>query len=196
MDRLDAEGRAIRRAWGVPDAALLVVYVGMLNADRLFAPLIEAAAGMENVWLVIGGTGTEQGKLQAAAAHNPRMRLIGWVPPDDVFAIVSAGDVVYYGLDAHNPNSPYVMSNLTLLALAAGRPLLLTPTGEIAEVVCRSGCGVVLDQPTAESARLALQRLANPTYRVTLGHQARFICQEEYHWCKSADQLLTVYRGI
>ena len=60
----------------------------------------------------------------------------------------------------------------------------------------RAECGVVLESATGESVRQALNLLSNPSFRVTLGHQARFICQEEYHWCKSADQLLSLYRGI
>ncbi len=196
LNRVDREGQAVRRSWGVPDGALLVVYVGMLNADRLLMPLIEAARELDQVWVVIGGTGTEEPKLRAAGAGCERIRFLGWVPPGDVWTIVAAGDVVYYGRDARNPNTPYFMSNLTSLALSAGRPLLLTPTGEIAEVVRRAGCGVVMESATGDSVRRALKNLSNPSFRVTLGHRARFICQEEYHWCKSADQLLTLYRGI
>jgi glycosyltransferase involved in cell wall biosynthesis len=103
---------------------------------------------------------------------------------------------VYYGLEPSNLNSPYFMPNLAFHALAAGRPLLVTPVGEIAEVVGQSRCGVVMEAATGEAARLALERLKGATYRVTLGRQARYICQEQYNWSYAAVQLLALYRCI
>jgi glycosyltransferase involved in cell wall biosynthesis len=193
---IEEMGRAKRQSLGLPDDALVVVYIGMLSRSRLIAPLLDAAAALERVWLVIGGEGAQQAAVLAAAEHNPRIRWLGWVEPEDVQAVVAAGDVVYYGLDAANPNSRYFMPNLAFLALTAGRPLLVTPVGEIAAVVQETGCGIVMETATAEAARRGLIRLFDSAYRVTLGQQARYICQERYNWSFAAAQLWAVYRSI
>jgi glycosyltransferase involved in cell wall biosynthesis len=127
LDELNAAGREKRRALGVPDDDLLVIYVGMLTPDRSIMPLVEAVRRMDRVWLAVGGEGPQRAAIEAAAATCDRIKVLGWVPLDDVLSIVSSGDVVYYGLDEHNPNSRFFMPNLAFHALAAGRPLLVTP---------------------------------------------------------------------
>jgi glycosyltransferase involved in cell wall biosynthesis len=195
-DALDEMAQAKRRSLGVPEDALLVVYVGMLTPDRLLSPVLEAVTSLDNVWLVVGGTGPQQASVQAAAANCDRIRVLGWVPPDEVLVVVAAGDAVYYGLETRNLNSQYFMPNLAFHALAAGRPLVVTPVGEIAEVVRHTGCGIVLETATSGAVRRALERLMNTAYRVTLGQQARYICQEQYNWSFAAMHLLALYRHI
>jgi glycosyltransferase involved in cell wall biosynthesis len=87
------------------------------------------------------------------------------------------------------------MPNLAFHALAAGRPLVTTPVGEIAEIVQREQVGVVMDAATPMAARRALERLTDAHYRVTLARQARYICQTKYHWQITADRLLAAYRS-
>jgi glycosyltransferase involved in cell wall biosynthesis len=196
LDELNAAGREQRRALAVPEDDLLVIYVGMLTQDRLIMPLVEAVKQMDRVWLAVGGEGSQRSALEAAAATCERIKVLGWVPPDDVIRVVSSGDVVYYGLDKNNPNSRYFMPNLAFHALAGGRPLLVTPVGEIAEVVRQTGCGVVMETASQKAAQAALALLADSDLRVTLGQRARYICQEQYNWSFAAKQLLALYRHI
>ncbi|MBN1202278.1 MAG: glycosyltransferase family 4 protein [Anaerolineae bacterium] len=193
---LDAMGRAKRWALGVPEDALLVVYVGVLTPDRLLTPLLEAVPRVENAWCVVGGEGPDLPAVHAAAAACDRIRALGWVPLDDVGAVVASADVVYYGLQVTNPSSVYFMPNLAFYALAAGRPLLTTPVGEIADVVQRENCGVVMDFPTPDATVEALGRLVDPAYRATLSARARFIGQAQYRWLPAATRLLAVYRAL
>jgi glycosyltransferase involved in cell wall biosynthesis len=196
FDALEAAGRAKRRALGVPDNDLLVIYVGMLTPDRLIAPLVNAIQRMDHVWLAVGGRGPQRAAIEAAAASCERIKALGWVPLDDVLSVVSAGDIIYYGLDANSPDSRFFMPNLAFHALAAGRPLLVTPVGEIAEVVRETGCGVVMDAASEDAARAALARLTDSYWRVTLGQRARYICQERYNWSCASEQLLALYLHI
>ncbi len=193
---LNEMGREKRRALGVPEEDLLLIYVGMLTPDRLIMPLVEAVTQMDHVWLAVGGEGPQRTALEAAAATCERIKVLGWVPQDDVVRVVSSGDIVYYGLDKNNPNSRYFMPNLAFHALAAGRPLLVTPTGEIADMVRQTGCGVVMDTMSEEAARVALTQLADSDWRVTLGQRARYISQEQYNWSCAATQLLALYQHI
>ncbi len=191
-----AERARMRQAFGVPDDGLLVVYVGYLTPDRVLLPLVRAASQIDNVWVVVGGTGPQLAQIQAAASPCPRVRLPGWVPPHDLLSVVAAGDVVYYGLNAENRNSDYFMPNLAFFALAAGRPLLTTPVGEIADVVRETGCGVVMETATPEAAEKALRRLCDSAYRATLANQARHTGQAQYHWLQAAGQLVDAYAWL
>jgi glycosyltransferase involved in cell wall biosynthesis len=196
MDVLDVRGRAYRRSLGVPDDALLVTYVGFLNPERLLTPLLEAVPDVANVWCAIGGTGPNLPQVQDAAARCDRIRALGWVPLADVPTVIAASDVVYYGLDARNQNAYYFMPNLSFFALAAGRPVLTTPVGEIAEVVRQEQCGVVLESATSDAVRDALHKLCEPVYRATLTRYARYSGQERYHWAYAATHLLEAYCSL
>lgn len=186
-------GRARRAAWGVPEDALLVVYVGRLTPDRLLTPLLEVVPVLHGVYCVVAGDGPQASMVRRAAAECSRIRALGWVPLDEVAAVVAAGDVVYYGLNARDPNSFYFMPNLAFFALGIGLPILTTPVGEIAALVAREGCGDVMAAATPGAALAALRRLADGDRRATLARRAAQIGQARYHWGHAAQQLLRAY---
>lgn len=191
---LGSSSRAlIREGLGMPPDGLLAVYIGYLNPDRLLTPLLDAALALPDVWVLIGGVGPQAELIASYAARCPRIKALGWVPVDDVVTIVASADVVYYGLDAQNPNSAYFMPNLALSAIAAGRPLLTTPVGEIAEVIRAEGCGVVMTAPTAAAAVEALDRLRDGVFRAELARRAQVLGAERYNWSYAAAQLLEAY---
>lgn len=73
---LEAEGRAFRRRLGVPDGALLLLYVGYLNPDRLLTPILEAVSQLPRVWFAVGGTGPQAADIRRAAERCARLSLI------------------------------------------------------------------------------------------------------------------------
>lgn len=184
----------------LPDGALLLVYVGQLTADRDLAPVLDAVPHVPGVWLAVAGDGPSAGRVRAAAARCNRVRPLGRIPLADVAGLVSAADVVYYGLHSTNRNSYYFMPNLAFFALAAGRPLLTTSVGEIAELVRREGWGRVLDGEGAaggtDAAIAALRDLRDDDYRERLAYTARELGERRYNWMHDADRLLEVVRSL
>jgi glycosyltransferase involved in cell wall biosynthesis len=187
---------SLRRSLGVPEDGLLVVYVGYLTPDRCLDPLLNAVPHLAQVWLAVGGTGPQLQVVQQAAADCERIRVLGWIPLAQVAAVVASGDVAYYGLDARNTNSVYFLPNLAFFALAAGRPILTTPVGEIADLVQREQCGVVMPAATPEAAERALVQLCDKAYHATLANRARHIGRTAYNWSCAATQLLDMYRYL
>lgn len=193
---VDSAAANLRRSLDVPADALVIVYVGMLNADRLIAPLLEAAGQVDQVRLVIGGTGPQQAQVEQAARTCPRIHWLGWVEPASVPEIVAAGDVVYYGLDGANPNAAYMVPNLVYFALAAPRPVLITPVGEAADLVRRVRGGMVLDDVSSGTLARALWQLCDPQLRATLTFRADRVEEVVYRWNQAADRLLNAYAGL
>jgi glycosyltransferase involved in cell wall biosynthesis len=195
-DAAAVDGHALRRSLDIPDAALLVVYIGNFTDDRLLTPVLEAVTRLDDVFLVIGGDGPQASLVQAAAAACPRIHALGRVPLARVGDIVAAGDVVYYGLNPGDPNSFYFMPNLGFFALAAGRPLLVTPVGEIADVVRHEACGLVMETATGAAAEAALRRLRDDALRATLAARARRLGETAFHVRCAATQLLAAYASV
>jgi glycosyltransferase involved in cell wall biosynthesis len=195
-DTIEQAGTSFRQTLGVPEDALLVVYVGYLTPDRYLDPVLKAVPRLEQVWLAVGGTGPQLERVQQAAATCERIRMLGWVPLEQVAVVVASGNVVYYGLNALNPNSAYMPPNLAFFALAVGRPILTTPVGEIADLVQRERCGVVMPAATPEAAERALVQLCDKAYHATLANRARYIGQTAYNWSCAATKLLDMYRYL
>lgn len=193
---IDEERGQVRAALGVPDGALLVGYIGQLAPDRLLAPALEAVEALPDVWMVVGGTGPRAGEVRHMAEVCSRILPLGQVALSRVAGFVAASDVVYYGLNADDPNSFYFMPNLGFFALAVGRPLMVTPVGEIAEFVLRERCGIVLESATGAAAVDALRRLSENEARVDLARRARRLGESRYNWARTAADLLGVYEGV
>lgn len=196
LDTETADGGVFRRSLGIPDEALLMIYVGNLNYGRLLTPALEAVARLDGVFFVVAGDGPDAPEIRAAASACPRIRALGHVPLEQVGKIVAAADVVYYGLNAKDPNSFYYMPNLSFFAFAAGRPLLVTPVGEIAEVVRREKCGLVMESATGAAAEDALCRLRDDAFRATLAARSRQLGQNEFNLKRAATQLLEAYASV
>lgn len=196
IDAAGPEIRALRRSLDVPDGALLVVYVGNLSADRLLTPILEAVPRVDEVVLVVAGDGPRAREVERATSACPRIRWLGHVPLPQVGRIVAASDVVYYGLNAADPNSFYFMPNLAFFALATGRPLLVTPVGEIADVVRREQCGLVMEAATGAAAEQALRQLRDETFRAACAARARHLGRTEFTLQRAATQLLDAYASV
>lgn len=196
QDWVDQARWSVRGELSVPDGALLTVYIGQLTPDRLLSPVLDAVPRLPDVWLAVGGTGPRAEEVRGAAESCERVRVLGQVELARVAAFVAASDVVYYGLNASDPNAYYFMPNLAFFALAIGRPLMVTPVGEIAEFVRRKRCGVVMEAATGAAALDALRLLSEDGFRSGLAQRARSLGEGRYNWTHTASDLLGVYECL
>ena len=142
LSRFDAAGRAsdaapersraaLRRAWGVPDGALVVGSVGRLAAVKNYGLLVRAvAASGLDVHLVLAGEGPERAALTALADSlgiAARVHLLGHC--NDVDRVLAAFDVFVL------PSFSEGMSNTLLEAMAAGLPTVASAVGGNGEIV-------------------------------------------------------------
>jgi glycosyltransferase involved in cell wall biosynthesis len=176
---------------------LVVCYVGGFTRGRVILPLIEVVKEDPSLGLVLVGDGPQAPSLLAAAEGVDRIAYVGKrVPADQVVNVMRAADVVYYGLRSDFPNNHFSSPNALYSALAAGRPLLTTNVGEIAQVVRAEECGVILEAPTAEAIGAGLAELRAPGVRATMSRNARSAAESKYNWPAAEAELLNLYRNL
>lgn len=170
--RTPAEIAAVRNRVGVPNGALLVACITQLLPDRKLEELLQAVEEEPDVFVAIGGKGVLEARVREAAALNPRVLFLGFISGKQIADLTCAADVIYYGFDPENPNARFSAPNKLYEALAAGKPLITGDFGEIAEVVRREGCGVVLPRYGAAEIRQALSILEDARIREAMGSAA------------------------
>ena len=194
--RSEEENREVRRRLGIPDGALAVVCITQLLRDRKIVELLTAVETCPDVYVILGGKGVLEELVVEAAAANPRILFVGFVPGKQIADYTCAADVVYYGFDPENPNARFSAPNKLYEALAAGRPLITGDFGEISEVVREAECGIVLPKYSAESVREALSQLQDPGRRKTLAHNAGRYGRTTMNWNKGEEILHREYSAL
>jgi len=191
--RTGGEIREIRQRHGIPDEALAVVCVTQLLKDRKIEELLQAADECPHVHVIVAGKGVLENFVREHASRNPRIVYLGFLSSTEIAAYTCASDAVYYGFDPENPNARYSAPNKLFEALAAGRPLITGNFGEIADVVSRASCGIVLKDYSVGEIRVALNILRDPVTRGKMAKNAADYGREVANWDKGEEILREEY---
>jgi glycosyltransferase involved in cell wall biosynthesis len=181
---------AVRRAWGVAPDAVAVVVLGALVRRKGHAVLLAAAARLGDaaaVRWVFCGAGEERTALEAAAAPlGDRVVFAGF--RDDVGACLAAADVVAL------PSLQEGLGVAALEAMAAGRPVVASRVGGLAEAVADGETGLLVPPGDAAALATALGRLvAEPALRERLGAAGRRRAAARHDPANMADGTLACY---
>jgi glycosyltransferase involved in cell wall biosynthesis len=161
--RPDQPGSAIRRRLGIPDSAVVVLYLARLTQEMGFGVFAEAApavlAAAPDVHVLIGGKPEEMhaDALEFAAAHPGRVSLETNVPAAELPAFYAAADVV----TVPTLNDRACGSLSAAEASATARPVVASRVGGVPEFVRDGETGVLVppgDAPALAAATLALCR--------------------------------------
>ena len=196
FSRSEQQNAELRRNLVIPDHALVVVCITQLLKDRHIEELLRAADNLPDVYVIIGGKGVLEGMVREAVSMNPRVIYLGFVSGKQIADYTCAADVVYYGFDPQNPNARFSAPNKLYEALSAGRPLITGDFGEIAEVVRKAECGIVLSKYAVEEIGNALKTLQDSNLRKGLGLRAANFGRTSFNWEKGEEILYREYSKL
>jgi glycosyltransferase involved in cell wall biosynthesis len=182
---------AVRAAWGVAADELLVLVLGALERRKGHAVLLAAAERLAGLPLryVFCGAGNEGAALAGAAAPlGDRVVFAGF--RRDVGACLAAADVVAL------PSLHEGLGVAALEAMAAGRPVVASRVGGLAEVLVDGESGLLASPGDPASLAGALRRLAaDPALRARLGQAGRARFLARYTSARMAEGTLACYGG-
>ena len=184
----------VRSEWSVPERAVVLGMVGRLQARkrpdwavRALAAL--AAAGRTDTRLVLVGSGSLQGELEALSARfglADRVRFDGY--SDDVPRKLQGFDLFLCPSDSEG------MPSSVLEAMAAGLAVIATESGPIGEVVVPGVTGEIVGTSDYEAFAAAVARLvASPDRRESWGAAGRRRVESEFAEARMLDRIEALF---
>ena len=186
----DARAR-LRSEWNVRDDDVLVIVPGALERRKGHAVLLAAATGLAAVVprlrYVFCGDGHEGDALRRAAAGlDGLVRFAGFRP--DMAACFAAADV------AAMPSLQEGLGVAALEAMAAGRPVVGSRVGGLAEAVAHGETGLLVPPADPVALARALAQLAGDAdLRARLGAAGRARVAARYTSARMAEGTLACY---
>ncbi len=171
-----------------------VVFVGRINWKKGLDRLIAALPHAESVRLVIAGNDEDAYQptieaLATAAGVRDRVVFSGSVLGADKLALVAGSRALL--LPSYSEN----FGNVVLEAMAAGRPVIVTPEVGVADLVRDTGAGVVV-AGSPELLGGALASLVNdPAGGSAMGARGR-AAAARFSWDSIAAQMEALYRSV
>ena len=163
-----------------PARPLRVVFYGLYTPLQ-GTPVIGAALGAlagEPVEVTMIGTGQDEAEARAAAAANPAVRWLDWVPAAELPAVVAGHDVCL-GIFGTGEKALRVVPNKVFQGAAAGCAIVTSDTPPQRRVLAGAAVLVPPGDPGALAA--ALRRLAADRGEVArLREQSRRLTREQY----------------
>ena len=171
-----------------------ILFLGRINWKKGLDRLVAALAQAPGVRLVLAGHDEDAYQptveaLALAAGVRDRIVFAGPVLGSDKTALIAAARALV--LPSYSEN----FGNVVLEAMAAARPVIVTPEVGVARLVDEAGAGIVVDgAPTALGPALA--SLATDVAR---GHAMGVLgraAAQRYSWASVAAQMETLYQSI
>jgi glycosyltransferase involved in cell wall biosynthesis len=190
----DVDPLIARTGLGAADDELVVLLFGQLRPDKGVRDLLEAAAEVPGVRIVLAGE--DHGVLSQVAGLLTDTRLRdrvvvrpGFVPPRDAGSLFAASDLVV--LPYHRASA----SGVLLLAYGYARPVLAYPVGGLPEYVEDGGTGWMCERADAASLakQLRMIALAGRDECRARGDAGRRFSEERLSWSKIARRTTQLY---
>lgn len=162
-----------RRAWGIPESAVCLLFIGhnyrLKGLWELVDAVREVRAGEHggNLHLLVAGRGTSEGQRR-------RARQLADLP--DLRGALHLGGVVSPAMRAYAASDALVhltwhdsFGFVALEAMASGLPVITTPFAGAAELIQDGVSGLLVDAGDRAAVVRALRRLLDPNLRRSMG---------------------------
>jgi glycosyltransferase involved in cell wall biosynthesis len=169
-----------------------VLFVARLHErkrPRLFVEMAQAllAQGIEARFTLVGPDEGEGAAVRAGLDGEDRISWEGALAPAEIPERMARAAV--YVLPA--VREPYPMA--VLEAMSVGLPVVLSTDCGLAQIVQRSGCGIVVNDGLAAFTAAVREILADPGLAREMGERGQMLVRREFSMSAIGDRLIDVY---
>ncbi|MBN8955413.1 MAG: glycosyltransferase family 4 protein [Rhizobiales bacterium] len=168
------------------------LFVGRFSAEKGLLTLLRAWRNPAlRRSLKIIGTGPMSAEVEAAAAGNPNIELLGQCPPDVVYDFLGRADLLIVPSECFE-----TFGRVVAEAFAKGTPVLAADIGGLSEIIADGENGLLFAPGDADDlAEKAHRLLADPTRLQQMRRRARAAFGLNYTVEANHAQLISIYRN-
>jgi len=193
---------ALRQQLSIPEGDMVVFALGRIVLKKGFDILIQALPLVQeqvpNVTVIIGGDGTDLGRLKTLAKElgvSAHIRFPGTLPRADVRAYFHIADIFTLPAIFDPKGNVDGCPNVILEAMACGKPVVASRISGIPIVVKDGETGILVEAQNIEALAAALVALLmDKPKREQLGTASRQRILNELTWDKVIEQIKDVYQ--
>jgi len=191
----------IRRALALRDDTVVILYQGILTADRGIEQAMEAIRLVPGAVLVLLGFGVMRDRLALAVAGAPylgRVYLLPAVPPEELRLWTASADALVMAIQPTTVNHRHTTPQKLFESLAAGIPVVASDLPGMADIVQATGAGYLCDPTSPRSIAEAFEAIvsASPDERSSMRARALRAAHERYNWEAQVETLFNVYGDL
>lgn len=170
--------RDVRVRAGAAEGEALIGFVGRVAEEKGLATMLKALKRIEGrAWrFVVVGTGPYEAELRAqvgALGLGDRVAFLGYVSHAEAHRYLAALDFLVLPSETR-PNWKEQFGRVIIEAMASGTPVVGSDSGEIPNLIGRTGGGIVFSEGDAEACAGATAALIDdPAYRRRLAEAGR-----------------------
>jgi glycosyltransferase involved in cell wall biosynthesis len=180
----------VRQELGIPENAVVVLFLGRMNRDKGVLDLAQAYADLavsnQSLWLLLVGPDEENIQADVAAicaALTPRTRLLGFADQPERF--MAAADI--FALPSYREG----FGSSVIEAAACGLPSVCSRIYGLTDAVVDGVTGVLHSPADVEGIKRGLEKLLDPSLRERLGEAAKDRAVNEFNQQRLTDGMLS-----
>jgi glycosyltransferase involved in cell wall biosynthesis len=188
----------MREKYGLPRDVPIITYVGVNTYDThlLGLSFVELAKRNRQVLLLLIGTGMPDFDKVVTEAHiKARVIYRGFVPYDQLGEQLACGDIMLLPY-TNQPLNIERYPNKIGDYMAAGRPTVTNPTGDLQHLVEQERIGLLAPETPQAFADTVQQLIERPGLAEEIGKHARQVAEQRYSWNALARDLVDFYTEL
>lgn len=191
--RLSKESGVVFEAGG----RKIVVYCGNIAVGRHLPELVKALSYLpDSVALVMMGRDSLSEQLLSLASQADTAERLFFIPPvssTSVAATIAQAHVAAVLVATETQNYQFALPNKFFEAVAAGLPLVVSHSQEIARMVHEYDLGIVCDASDPQAIAAAIQEILDPDNQIRYRENAAK-AREILNWEYEEQKLLSLYK--
>jgi glycosyltransferase involved in cell wall biosynthesis len=186
-----------RTEMGISEDHLLLILQGTgINIDRGGPELIEAVKMVENVTLLIVGSGDMIGILKEKAGElniSDRVRIIPKVSWGDLMRYTRSADAGLSLDKDTNINYRFSLPNKLFDYISAGIAIIAGDLPEVSNIVNRNKCGIIIPEISSLAIASAIRRLQDDPGLLTELRKNAALASEYLNWDNESAKVKSLY---
>lgn len=192
----EEESRAIKKKYGIPENKKVFIYGGNLGKPQgvdFIIECVKAVEQLENIYVLIVGSGTEYQKLEKAICDNQlkNTKLYSFLPKAEYDCLLKVCDIGLIFLDYRFtiPNFP----SRLLAYMDAGKPVLavVDSSTDVGMVIEQGGFGWSCESGKLDEVMRILSEIQECDVIRKYGENAREYLLNNYTVCKGYNTIMT-----